>query len=358
MKEICRIFALVLPAVAIMLAIGSASSNPVFAQVVRVESGPEVGHGFVLRHGGVCYLITPRHVTGSRRIATVKTASPMRSASAAMESPFWDGMDLAIGTVRAEGLGDYCRTSLTQLDQSLEVDAGQPMHLLRLRDTGEAERIPLEFADARYLTFTARMARQEDTFFRGTSGAFALVGDRPMGMVVTTTDGQEGQFIRIEELHQNVARWVQRSVRFVGAAPSADTVPLGDGMRIVLHSVTQPPLTSDTAPENMRQEGAYVFPAGRNQIIFRIPGVNPGALARIDLRSDPDAAYALPRLIRVEVSTAAEPSTGWRYFAEAEMAPDGVLAINRSAQNARWVRLTVETAQDFGAIGIESVSMQ
>jgi hypothetical protein len=358
MKEICRIFALVLSAATFMLVISSASSNPVFAQIVRVESGPEVGHGFVLRHGGVCYLITPRHVTGSRRIATVKTASPMRSASATMESPFWDDMDLAIGTVRAEGLGDYCRTPLTQFDQSLEVDAGQPMHLLRLRDTGEVERSALEFEDARYLTFKARMARQEDAFFRGTSGAFAFVGDRPMGMVVSTTDGQEGQFIRIEELYQNIARWVQRSVRFVGTAPSADTAPLVDGMRIVLHSVTQPPLNSDTAPENMRQEGAYVFPAGRNQIIFRIPGVNPGALARIDLRSDPDADYALPRLIRVEVSTATEPTAGWRHFAEAEMAPDGVFTINRSAQLARWVRFTIETAQDFGPIGIEAVLMR
>ena len=333
-------------------------SNPLFAQVVRVESGSEVGHGFLVTHGGGCYVITPRHVTGTNRTSIIKTATPMLTATAVMQAPFWEGMDLAIGVVQAAGLQGYCRIPLSQIDQELSVDAGQPMHLLRMRDSGEVERLPLEFEDAGYLTFTSRMARIEDSFFRGTSGAFAFVGERPMGMVVTTTDGRAGQFIRIEEIHKNIARWVQRSVRLGTEAPVSTTSPIGDGMRIVLHSVTQPPLSSDVVPENMLGEGAYVFPAGRNQIIFRIPGVTAGALSQLELRSDPQSDYALPRQIRIEVSTAREPTTGWRHFAEVEMTPDGVGAIERSAQLARWVRLTVETAQGFGAIGIETVSME
>lgn len=355
--KIGRIVALLISVSSLTIAIAGVGSNPLFAQVVRVESGPEVGHGFLVMHGGGCYMVTPRHVTGTNRTAVIKTASPMRSATAAMQTPFWEGMDLAIGVVQAAGLEGYCRIPLSQIDQELTVDAGQPMHLLRLRDSGEVERLPLEFEDAGYLTFTSRMRRVDDAFYRGTSGAFAFVGERPMGMVITTTDGRAGQFIRIEEIHKNISRWVQRSVRFGTAAPVSTTPQLGDGMRIVLHSVTQPPLTSDVIPENMLQSGSYVFPAGRNQIIFRIPGMAPSAFSQIDIRSDPEAAYALPRQIRVEVSTASEPTTGWRHFAEAEMAPDGVFTINRSAQLARWVRLTVETAQDFGAIGISAVSM-
>lgn len=309
-------------------------------------------------HGGTCYVLTPRHVTGTRRVATIKTATPMRSATASMEAPFWDGMDLAIGTVRAEALDGACRLPLGQLDQSLSVDAGQAMHLSRLRDSGEVERVPLDFVDARYLTFSAIMSRADESFFRGTSGAVAYVGERPMGMVITTSDGREGQFIRIEEIYLNVARWVNRSVRFGTPAPALAAPAAGEGMRIVLQSVSQPPISSEHVPENMLSEGAYIFAAGRNQIIFRLPGATPTALSRIEMRSDPDAGYALPRQIRVEVSTAADHGSGWRNFATADMAPDGVLLVNRSAQLARWVRLTVESAQDLGPVGIARVSMQ
>lgn len=356
MKKAFRICSPLLLIFKLTLAIGLLASNFVYGQIVIVESGPETGHGFLTQHGSVCYLITPLHVTSTRRVATVKTAAPMRSATAIMEAPFWEGLDLAVGTVRTEGLGDYCRVPLTQLDQALAAENAEPLHLVRMLGTGEIERLPLEFQEATYLTFHASLARIEDDFFRGTSGAFAMAGDRPMGMVIETADGRSGRFIRIEEIHQNVGRWVQRSIR-LPTASIAQPVEMSEGMRIVLHSVTQPPLSSDVVPENMLGAGTYVFPAGRNQIIFRIPGVQPVGLSRIEVRSDPDADYALPKQIAVEISTAAEPNAGWRRFAESEMAPDGVFSINRSQQLARWVRITVKTAQEVGAIGVSAVTI-
>lgn len=342
---------------AVTLLISLLASNPVSSQIVIVESGSETGHGFLVQHGRVCYLVTPRHVTGTRRVATVKTAAPMRSATAVIELPFWNGMDLAIGTVRAEGLGDYCRFSLAQFDQTVEAESGQRMHLTRIRSTGEIERLPMEFRDTSYLTFDTILTRAQDSFFRGTSGAFAMSGDRPVGMIIESPDGRIGRFIRIEEIHQNVARWIQRSIR-LPSAPVTQPSRVIEGMRVALHSVTQPPLNSESVPENMLGEGAYVFPAGRNQIIFRIPGVQPVGLSRLDIRSDPDADYALPKQIIVDINTAADPTSGWRRFSDAEMAPDGTYSIHRSQQLARWVRLTVETAQEFGAVGIASVALQ
>ncbi len=73
--------------------------------------------------------------------------------------------------------------------------------------------------------------------------------------------------------------------------------------------------------------------------------------------SDIDADYAIPRNIRIDVSSAPDGNRP-RFFGAAEMGPDGVFDFSRAPTLARWVFITVNDAWENGAIGISAVHVK
>lgn len=110
------------------------------AQTVRVDSGPEVGHGLMIRHQETCYLVTARHVVDERPNASVRSAVPVESGTATMQTPFWPGMDLAVGVIRG-AIEDRCALTLDRISGELAAESVSLPELVRLRDSGEVERI-------------------------------------------------------------------------------------------------------------------------------------------------------------------------------------------------------------------------
>jgi hypothetical protein len=331
------------------------------AQTVRVDSGSQVGHGLMVRHQDTCFLVTARHVVEGNPIAAVRSAAPTEPGTATMQTPFWPGMDLAVGVLRGVIEG-RCTLPLERLSGGLGAETVADPELVRLRDNGEVERAPIRIATTSYLTFDGVMVASEDTIYQGSSGAFAMSGDRPLGMLISTTDGRGGQFIRIEEIEPNLRRWITRRVGLTSRPVTAGVTAGAEdasaaAIPVTLVSAARPPIGSDFVPENLLGPGAYIFEPGINRIEFRVPGSEAVSLSRVVIETAADSGDALPSDITLEVSN--RPDGGnWRPFHAGTMAQDGVLDLRRSAQLVRWIAITVRSAQSEGPVRIDRVQFE
>ena len=344
-----------------MLAACLGIASPIAAQVVAIRSADRTGHGFMLRHGGTCYVILPAHVAGNSRRVTVLTATPVVNAEATVERPFWEGLDLAIGALRGAA-EDRCQATLADLGGSASPVDGGKLELVRLRDSGEVDRIAMRYASSAFLTLEAEITSSDEEFFQGTSGAFLFEDDRPVGMVTKTHPPTLGSFIRIEHIRANVQIWLERRAGGLAAnrpAPGAATQDSGGaGYTFEVVSADLPPLSPDLSPSNLTGEGAYVFdPAGRNRIVLRLTGTEAVNLRRVILRSDPDGGYALPKEIGVQVSTRADGSSP-RAFLSGQTGADGIFDVRHSGTFANWVIITISSAWTGGPVGIEDIRLE
>jgi len=331
-------------------------SMPLMAQTVAIHSGEEQGHGFLVRDGATCYVILPKHVAAGRRSVTVFSAAPVVHSSALIETPFWDGMDLAIGVVRGE-VESRCIRNVSDLDVSVQPEAGSKVQLLRLRQSGEPERIDMLMTDSQYLTLDADIADGKSELFKGTSGAFLFDGDTPLGMVIEAVSPTKGRFIRIEEIFQNVNRRVERRAGFASAEDPVDANPAAtdEGLPFVFVSATLPPIDPALSEANLSGAGSYVFKLTKpNRLAFKVAGNEAMPVSGITVVSSVDDISGLPRDIKIEVSSS-EDGQRTRPFASAEMATDGVLDIRRSPTLARWVFISIQSGWDGAEIGIDSV---
>lgn len=339
-----------------MLAASLGFASPVAAQVVAIKATDQNGHGFMLRHNGTCYVILPAHVAGKARRVTVLTATPVANAEAMIEQPFWPGLDLAIGPMRGAA-ADQCTETLASLDGMASPEAGGNLDLVRLRASGEVERLSMRYTSSAFLTLEAEMLKAGEEFFQGTSGAFLFQNDKPVGMVIETPAPTMGRFIRIEHIKANAQLWLdRRSGTFASAA--AATLPQGEGIAFEVMSATQAPVSPDQSPSNLAGAGAYVFaPQGVNRVVLRINGGTSTDLRKVILTSNPEAGYALPRNVQIEVSTRKDGASP-RGFFKGEMAPDGLLEARHPGTYASWVILTFTSAWSDGPVGVEDIHLE
>jgi hypothetical protein len=266
-------------------------------------------------------------------------------------------MDFAIGVVRGP-VEEKCTTTLDDLSSKLTAASGRHAQLLRLLPSGEIERIDMSIINTGYLTLDARIEEGSSELFKGTSGAFLFDGDKPIGMIVEALSATEGRFIRIEELHLNLARRLNRKAGFQAAASNSTPVANsdhGDNLPLEFVRASRPPIYPDVGEANMLGDGSYVFDLPRpNRIAFKIKSPGAVALSNVRVFSDVDAEYAIPRNIRIDVSSAPDGNRP-RFFGAAEMGPDGIFDFSRAPTLARWVFITVNDAWENGVIGISAV---
>lgn len=325
-----------------------------------MKGGAETGHGFLIKHGPTCYVVTPKHLTKGKRRATVFSSAPVVHSGAIFEEPFWDGFDLAVGVVRGP-VEERCTSTLADFAAAAPIRGGQQAELVRIRPSGDFERVDMIITRSDYLTIDAKVLDVDQELFKGTSGAFLFDRDIPIGMIVEAITATEGRFVHIEELEMNLSRLLNRKIGFQ-TVPSRSTTSndanpaeLKNQIPVEFISATQPPTFPDFAEENVLGDGAYAFDLPRpNRIAFKVIGPDAVPLSSVKMMSDPNADYAVPRTIRIDVSSSLDGSRP-RHFGSSEMGPDGLFDLTRSPTLVRWVFVTVSGAWENGALGIESI---
>ncbi|MGH1417016.1 MAG: hypothetical protein ACRBB0_26260 [Pelagimonas sp.] len=313
----------------------------------------------MLKDGQTCYVVMPKHVAGDSRRVTVFSANPVQHSRATVETPFWDGLDLAIGVVRGK-VEERCSMSLSDFDHSMDTADGGKVHLIRLSQSGEMERVEMLVTKTEYLHLEAQVISSLKELYKGSSGSFLFDGDKPIGMIVQARSAKEGRFIRIEEIYMNLKRRINRRKGFrfipdttsVALKPSA---PEKETSFFYTHSTLASIVPKD-GPENLQGDGSYIFDLTRsNRIAFRVRGHDAVALSKVKVISTTEGGYAIPREIDVDVSSVPNGSRP-RPFLSGEMGPDGIFTLSRSPTVARWVFVTINSSWDRGPVGIASIT--
>jgi hypothetical protein len=329
------------------------------AQTVAVQNGTQQGHGWMFAEDGACYLILPRHLAEPLGRMRIRTAAPVAEGTAFGRTPFWPEIDLAIATVDPS-LRPRCTGELADLDLPGALRDTRSAQLERLSGAGEVERAPLTIGNRTYLTFDG-VVPEGTRVARGTSGSFAFVQGRPLGMVITADGEQQAKFIRSGEIRIHVARWLEEHGRpFSAPAPAtaatATTSEADLPIRFVNSSVL--PLQDDFAGSNLTlDDGIFVAePQGGISLTFRLGnGTAAVPLAQVLIQAPSGIGFATPRDLLIEFS-AREDGLSMRPFARGQMGLDGAYATARQApQNARWLRVRVLNAWDAGPVALGRV---
>ncbi|MCQ0971983.1 hypothetical protein MLD63_16290 [Paracoccus sp. TK19116] len=326
------------------------------AQTVSVQSNDQRGHGFLFRHLGTCHVVMPKHVANGQRRVRVFSSAPIENSGSVVDAPFWSGLDMAVGTIRGP-LEERCTVSLDDLLPGREANEGAVLELLRIRESGEIERLPMVVTKGNYLTFDAETRSSDVNIFKGTSGAFVFDGDQALGMAVEALSETSARFIRTEEIHMNLRRRLGRRVEPVptGATESGTIEASPDDLDFKVMWTTLPPLYPDQGEENIGGDGSYVFNLSKpNTIALRLDEASVGPVSRILIQTSPDSEFSLPGDITVELSPT---DNGTRRLPprSATMGADGLLDVRLSPTLARWVYITVQSGQDSGSIAIDRV---
>ncbi len=319
----------------------------------------------MFRHNAYCYVAMPRHLSEGRRRVTVFTAAPVVHSTGWVEEPFWEDMDLAVALVRGP-VAERCTYDL-DVFASARPEARKTGQLVRLRDSGEVDLDDMEITESGYLTFMAQ-SRDGAALQKGTSGAFLVIGSQPVGMAIKTPDGSEteARFLRSEEIHMNLSRWLERR-----AGPIARSTPQGGAsvaraadteaepeLPFVFVSAGSAPLTPEQSGENLTGPGAYVYqPTRANRIVFRTRDGSVQTLSGLSVQADPESGYALPRKLRVSVSSGATGERP-RNFLVGEVGPDGLYQGRRMPSRARWVFVTILDSWEQGPISVDEIRFE
>ena len=329
------------------------------AQTVTVQSNDQRGHGYLFRHLGACYVVMPKHVANGQRRVRVFTSAPVEQSGSVLDTPFWDGLDLAVGQVRGP-IEDRCTETLNDLLPKREANEGAVLELLRIRDSGEIERIPMVVTDGGYLTFEADTRSTDAQIFKGTSGAFLFDGDQPLGMAVEALTETSARFVRAEEIHMNVQRRLNRRVEPVASAAtsSIEQASSADEIPYRVAWTTLPPLYPDQGEENLYGDGSYVFELTRpNTIALKIESQEAVPLSQIALYSDPLGPNAMPREISIEISP---QTSGARkiFWGSGSVGIDGVFVAKRPTIKASWIFATIKSSHNEGPVAISKLEVR
>lgn len=320
------------------------SLQGVHAESVSVNR--EDGQGFLISQRNNCYLILPRHILGRSLNLTIAAGAPSVTGEARVFHVF-DDLDLAVAHVAGDfhgrciapfdGLPRRSDGLLTGLDR---------LTLVRVETSGLITREPVELAAILYDSLTLRRPQGTREFGQGTSGAFVFAGTNPVGMMITATDQNNAEAIRIDAIVARIARLLESGPQGGDLPPPSDppaTAPQGS---IPFHvaACTPEPLDPDHACSRLESGGTMLMPPGQRVVlVLDLPGDTAHSIRGVTLSSVADQAYAPPRALRVEIDTSTGSQRRWRSFAQGDMSPFGLFQIDRDiGQLARRLRITID----------------
>ncbi len=328
------------------------------AQTVSVQNGlGEYGFGWMFGRGGACYVVMPKHVAGPFPRVTVSTAAPVDSATATVISPFWDGIDLSVGVARG-ALVDRCDAQIDDLTETRAAAAAYRADLLRLTPNGELQRRALTLSERSYLTFTGTLSDGNDDIAQGTSGAFAFVNDKPIGMAITSDDPARARFMRAGEILVHLRRFLdEQSGVYLPADDPANQTELAEPDALPLRYIrsAMPPINPMFAPENLVADGQFIF-APQRRMSFTVGFDEIRPVSRLVIRATPSATQTSPKGLIVQWSTDKDGQR-FREWTRAEMGPDGVYDTGPMApRNLRFLKVIMLDNWGSGDVVIDSIT--
>ncbi|MCB1389206.1 MAG: hypothetical protein KDK12_08745 [Rhodobacteraceae bacterium] len=311
----------------------------------------------MFREQGSCYVVFPRHVA-DRGILRVVGAAPASEASGVVTAPFWSGVDLAYAQISGM-LTQRCLSSLDDLDRLAAGSVPHNLLLERISPTGEVTRDPLDVQDWEFLTFTARLSRQDGTIAQGTSGAFAFDGDIPVGMALESTDGNSATFMHASDIYLFVRRHLGRYFAPEAASVAPEAAAPEPTLDLQLVAVGALSLAAGHEPERLFSEGSYAFDlAGPNRIVLATADGQPHAFRSIALRAETERPFTPPRDILLEFSPTAD---GRRFLmiGRYQVGQDGAFATPRMiARSGALFRVTILNAWDRAPIALDWIRVR
>lgn len=324
---------------------------------MRIQNGEgDWGYGWMFQHAGNCYVVLPEHVAGELPIVTVATAAPVQSDQATVVKPFWQGLDLAIAVLDRGPLDERCISKLDELKPTNTSLNASSALVLRITPVGNEERLPIRVLDRGYLEFVGELVRDEDAVGQGTSGSFAFVDGRPIGMAVIQIGEQSAKFIRSEEIAMNVGRFLSEQGRaFATSTIKAETTSL-KGLRLSDVRTNTPPILPQFSPENLLGDGLFVtMPNGPVEITFRIGTDDPVGINRFRMSTPSDTEHAVPKAVTLFLGYG-ESADRFRFWAQGEMHPDGIFDTGLLAEReARWIKVVIRSAWGEGTIAVDRI---
>lgn len=350
---------------AAMLATLILSANAAVGQSIRIQNGEgNWGFGWMFQHSGNCYAVLPRHVAGELfPKVTVSTAAPVVSDQAVVLKPFWEGIDLALGVIDRGVLDERCLARLSDLNVTTSGRSAVTALVTRITSSGQEERLPIEVRDRTYLTFEGAVTRDGDEIGEGTSGAFAFVSGRPIGMAYETTDTDFASFMRAEEISLNVKRFLaDQGTAFAPSAqpnPDTDLRPNSGAFKLQEASANTPPILPQYGPENLQGDGIYVVvPNGPVELTYMLDGDIAQGVQRVILTAPQSDKFAVPKTVAIYLD-AGEAGTRFRFWTQGEMRPDGVFDTGpMAARNAKWIRIVISGAWAEGPIALDELTVE
>lgn len=339
------------------------------ANSIRAESvliNKKGGHGLAIRHDGQCFVLTPRHVVEARRFVDLRFNDPAVMGKGTVTLPFWEGMDLAIVTVRGIEFSNRCRLGLDTLrGLRLDAEVGARLILVRLDTTGRVLELPARVISKGYQTFEIELTgnSRDDVIQTGTSGQFAFVEGQPVGMVLEQggTD-KTAVLMRIEEIAMNVDRRLNwRGVSLARNATESDPLTQAAGLPVVLQSVSAPGISTTHLADNLLTgPGAYVFePNGIATIQLGFPEDETATLRRVRVISEPEQGFALPHKIEVLIKRGPLARMRTSPYATKNMSPEGIFDTGPGGgQTLRQLLIRIHSAQSNGPIKINRIIVE
>ncbi|QBF31479.1 hypothetical protein CFI11_09645 [Thalassococcus sp. S3] len=310
---------------------------------------------------GSCFVALPEHVAGPLPKITISTAAPVVSDQATVLKPFWDGMDLAIAVPDQGVINSRCVARVEQLKPSDQTRTAREINLIRITRAGQEMRTKMQVTKRDYLTLEAEIANDGLSIGQGTSGAFAFVGSRPVGMAIESDGVNQARFIRAEEILLNVSRFAEEQGRAYQLAALSETkVPAEHISGIAIRSVTStaPPTLPQFGPANVLSDGLFVTGSGVPfDVVLRLDHEAVQRVNRVEVEAEAQG-YAVPNQIVVSLSTEETPRR-FRFWTQGRMTPDGAFDTGMlAARNARWIRLRFLGTWTEGEIAVRSVRVE
>lgn len=349
------------PVIVLIIVAALLSAKASEAQSVRIQNGlGEWGYGWMFRHRGNCVVVLPEHVAGPIPKITVTTAAPVQSDQATVVKPFWAEIDLALAFVDRGPLDERCDASLAHLQPTRSAKQADVATLLRIRANGEEERLPLRILNRKYLTFTGALADPSASIRQGTSGSFAFVEGRPLGMAFQSGQETEAIFMRSEEIALNVGRYLSEQGRAFSAEPTSAAAPAdSDTATVALRDLRGniDPILPQHGIDNLTGEGLWIVePNGPVVITLRLGEGEDGAqIGRVRLSAPEGTEFAVPKSVTIllDGSTA---GNRFRPLHTGEMRPDGSFDTDRfAARNARWMQILIRSAWTDGPMALDRI---
>lgn len=310
----------------------------------------------MFRHRGNCVVVLPEHVAGPIPKVTVTTAAPVQSDQATVVKPFWEEIDLALAFVDRGPLDDRCDASLADLQPTRSAKLSAAATLLRVRANGEEERLAVRILDREYLTFTGTLADAGATIRQGTSGSFAFVDGRPLGMAFQSAGESEAIFMRSEEIALNVGRYLSEQGRAFTVAPTSAPAAIQQAASVALRDLrgNVDPILPQHGIDNLLGDGLWVVePAGPVVVTLRLGEGEAGAeIGRVRLSLPAGSGFAVPKSVTILLDNSASGDR-FRSVYTGEMRPDGTFDTDRfAARTARWMQIVIRSAWADGPMAL------